>query len=228
MMDNRCSSLCRPICLGVTCQTPPQLLALNASQTGAVQLEDVKVQEANLLAGPVEGVMNRGQGGGAGSVTTSALAVGLAGRAVRNLQEEAAVREDLVETVESFATETDQLRRDLYAVARGRCRWNVRRRDPSEGELAGIAVDSGVPGGIEGGRFRCRASGGAVGARGDVLPRLVLSAAGPAGGPAGIRVFAGRLRTRFDVSVQGYRDQAVICVSCSRSWSTLSFSRRTS
>lgn len=104
---------------GVTCQTPPQLLALNASQTGAVQLEDVKVQEANLLAGPVEGVMNRGQGGGAGSVTTSALAVGLAGRAVRNLQEEAAVREDLVETVESFATETDQLRRDLYAVARG-------------------------------------------------------------------------------------------------------------
>lgn len=213
---------------GVTCQTPPQLLALNASQTGAVQLEDVKVQEANLLAGPVEGVMNRGQGGGAGSVTTSALAVGLAGRAVRNLQEEAAVpggsgRDRRVLRDRDRSASPRPLRGCPW-----RCRWNVRRRDPSEGELAGIAVDSGVPGGIEGGRFRCRASGGAVGARGDVLPRLVLSAAGPAGGPAGIRVFAGRLRTRFDVSVQGYRDQAVICVSCSRSWSTLSFSRRTS
>ncbi|QDU37582.1 Acyl-CoA dehydrogenase [Maioricimonas rarisocia] len=104
---------------GVTCQAPPKLLALNASQTGSVELDRVEVDERNLLAGPVEGVMNRGQGGGAGSVTTSALAVGLTGRAVEELQKEASRRDDLVETVDSLERERDQLRTDLYAVARG-------------------------------------------------------------------------------------------------------------
>lgn len=104
---------------GVSCHTPPRLLALNASQTGPVQLDSVAVDERNLLAGPVEGVMSRGQGGGAGSVTTSALAVGLTRRVVQNLQAEAEVRDDLVETVQSLTAEQNQLRKDLYTVARG-------------------------------------------------------------------------------------------------------------
>ncbi|MFG0335499.1 MAG: acyl-CoA dehydrogenase family protein [Maioricimonas sp. JB049] len=104
---------------GVKCLPPPRLLALNASQTGSVELDRVEVDERNLLAGPVEGVMNRGQGGGAGSVTTSALAVGLTGRAVENLQQEASRRDDLVESVDALQAEWDQLRKDLYAVARG-------------------------------------------------------------------------------------------------------------
>ena len=60
-------------------QPPMRLLALSASQTATLAFNDVRVPRRNLVAGPVEHVMRHG-GGGAGSLTTSALAVGLTSR----------------------------------------------------------------------------------------------------------------------------------------------------
>jgi alkylation response protein AidB-like acyl-CoA dehydrogenase len=68
------------------------LAALRGSLTAEVRCEDVAVDKKWLLAGPAERVLTAGRG--AGSLETSALALGLAGAAVRYLSEEAARRED--------------------------------------------------------------------------------------------------------------------------------------
>lgn len=104
---------------GVAMGDPPQLLALNASQTGSVSLNGVHVPAEMLIAGPVEGVMKQGKGGGAGSVTTSALAVGLAGAALRGLSEEAENRPDLLEVLEPLESERDRLLSALTQSASG-------------------------------------------------------------------------------------------------------------
>ena len=82
---------------GVKCLEPPHLMALNGSRTGSIELHDVRIPKRLLIAGPVEQVMKRGQGGGAGSLTTSALAVGTTKHALRRLQVEAENRPDLTE-----------------------------------------------------------------------------------------------------------------------------------
>lgn len=104
---------------GVVVQSPPRLLALNASQTASIELSEVELERHWLIAGPVEKVMQRGEGGGTGSVTTSALAVGHAAAAIRWLAAEAATRPDLVETHDSFAAECAAISADMRAVARG-------------------------------------------------------------------------------------------------------------
>jgi alkylation response protein AidB-like acyl-CoA dehydrogenase len=104
---------------GVTVQEPVRLLALTASQTASVELRDARVPAKYLLAGPVVDVMKRGVGGGAGSVATSALAVGLTRRAVEHLEREAARRDDLRESVVPLRRELEEVRRDLLAAARG-------------------------------------------------------------------------------------------------------------
>lgn len=90
---------------GVSVEQPPRLLALNASQTGAVRLENVEIDRRFLLAGPDENVMKLGKGGGAGSLTTSALAVGTAEGVLRRLKVEADRRADLVEIYEPLTAE---------------------------------------------------------------------------------------------------------------------------
>ncbi len=104
---------------GVTMQQPAPLLALDASLTGSIALNDVRVNRRFLLAGPVVGVMQQGQGGGTGSVATSSLAIGLAGRSLAYLMRECERRPDLETVVEPFAEEWSALREDLYAAARG-------------------------------------------------------------------------------------------------------------
>jgi len=104
---------------GVTMQEPAPLLALDGSQTGSIRLDDVRVDRRFLLAGPVAGVMQQGQGGGTGSVTTSSLAIGLAVRTLDLLNREADRREDLGTVIEPFSEDLATLRRDLYAAARG-------------------------------------------------------------------------------------------------------------
>ena len=104
---------------GVTMEEPAPLLALNASQTGSIRLEEVRVERRFLLAGPVAGVMQQGQGGGTGSVTTSSLAVGLTGRSLAHLMRESEQRKDLKSVVDPFVEEWTELRQDLYAAARG-------------------------------------------------------------------------------------------------------------
>jgi alkylation response protein AidB-like acyl-CoA dehydrogenase len=106
---------------GVRVQSPVLLLALNGSQTASIDVDQVQVDRRFLLAGPVEGVMQQGIGGGTGSVATSSLAVGLAGRTITLLKAEAEQRDDLWPAVDQFHVELEALRRDLYAAARGKC-----------------------------------------------------------------------------------------------------------
>jgi len=106
---------------GVSMQDPAPLLALNGSHTGSIGIDDVSVDAEFLLAGPIEGVMQKGTGGGTGSVVTSSLAVGLSARTVKLLSEEASRRADLQAAVDQFDAELQELRRDLYAAARGEC-----------------------------------------------------------------------------------------------------------
>jgi alkylation response protein AidB-like acyl-CoA dehydrogenase len=78
-------------------------------------LDNVAVPRDLVLAGPVEGVISRAPSGGTGSVTTSALAVGLASRALNDLETEARQRVDLNEVVAPLRQELDELRTDMYA-----------------------------------------------------------------------------------------------------------------
>ncbi|MFK7817784.1 MAG: acyl-CoA dehydrogenase family protein [Planctomycetaceae bacterium] len=92
-----------------------QLMALNASHTGAVKLSNVLVPTQNVLTGPVEGVMQQGKAIGAGSLTTSSLALGVAGAAIRNLTAEADRRPELEETTVPLADDLQSIREDMYA-----------------------------------------------------------------------------------------------------------------
>lgn len=104
---------------GIEIGDPPELLALNASQTGSVQLKEVAVPNELVIAGPVEEVMKKGQGGGAGSLTTSSLAIGLAASALEGLQIEADKRPDLWEIHRPLANEWRNLQADLLEALSG-------------------------------------------------------------------------------------------------------------
>jgi alkylation response protein AidB-like acyl-CoA dehydrogenase len=104
---------------GVTVCEPVKMLSMTASQTGAVQLERVEVDEKYLIAGPVEGVMKQGRVGGTGSVATSALALGTAAGALSRLQVEAENRPDLVDIHATLAAEREAISADMYTVVRG-------------------------------------------------------------------------------------------------------------
>jgi alkylation response protein AidB-like acyl-CoA dehydrogenase len=88
---------------------PVEMMALNSSQTGSVQLTDVEVSQDEILHGPVEGVMQQGSGGGAGSLGTSVLAAGTTEGMLRHLREEMNRRPDLGEFVEPLTQETSNL-----------------------------------------------------------------------------------------------------------------------
>ena len=92
------------------------LMALNSSRTATVKLNHVFVSLEFLLHGPVENVMNQ-TGGGAGSYTTSALAVGHAANAIRLLREEASRRPELDEILQPFVDEHAVVSADLARAA---------------------------------------------------------------------------------------------------------------
>ncbi|MFP6763254.1 MAG: acyl-CoA dehydrogenase family protein, partial [Planctomycetaceae bacterium] len=94
---------------GVAVQAPAPLLALNASRTASIQLTAVFVPVTDLVAGPVENVMQVA-GGGPGSHTTSALAVGHSVAAVKLLQAEAEQRGELQSSSEQLGSEVRALR----------------------------------------------------------------------------------------------------------------------
>jgi alkylation response protein AidB-like acyl-CoA dehydrogenase len=101
---------------GVTVRNPETLLALNASRTASIQLTEVFVPVADLVVGPVEDVM-KVAGGGAGSHTTSALAVGHSAAAVKLLRAEADKRPDLQAIAKSFESELTALQTSLREAA---------------------------------------------------------------------------------------------------------------
>lgn len=102
---------------GVTIANPPKLLALNESQTGSVEMNDVALDDRWLLAGPMEEVMKRGTGGGTGSLTTSGLAIGAAWGTLNRLKQEAEKRDDLMDTYRPLDEERRKLYNDLLATA---------------------------------------------------------------------------------------------------------------
>jgi alkylation response protein AidB-like acyl-CoA dehydrogenase len=101
---------------GVEIKPAMRLLALSASQTATVALNDVAVPKRLLLAGPVEHVMKQA-GGGAGSLTTSVLALGLSRGVLARLAREAERRPELVPIHQALKAECEEARSDLYAAA---------------------------------------------------------------------------------------------------------------
>jgi alkylation response protein AidB-like acyl-CoA dehydrogenase len=104
---------------GLEVQAPITLMGLNASQTGAIVLKNVRVDRMDLLHGPIVGVMRSGTGGGAGSIGTSALAVGAATGTLRQFAKESQQRSDLAEFVAPLTAECERLTADLTAAALG-------------------------------------------------------------------------------------------------------------
>jgi alkylation response protein AidB-like acyl-CoA dehydrogenase len=101
---------------GVSVGPPLELLALEGSLTAEVRCEQVRLERRWLLAGPVEKVM-QGDRGGAGGLTTSSLALGLAAAAVSFLQREAQARPALAAGAERLAKTLHELREQMYRLA---------------------------------------------------------------------------------------------------------------
>ena len=110
-----------------------ELMALSESATDAVHFDSVSVQSSELIAGPIENVMQAGTGGGAGGLQTSTLAIGLTQAAVEFLQHEAQQRPDLSPVADKLASDVAQLRDVLLKLAaggvamRGQETWNAAR-----------------------------------------------------------------------------------------------------
>lgn len=104
---------------GLQVQTPASLMALNASQTGAVRLENVHVCLDEILHGPVKDVMQQGSGGGAGSLGTSTLALGVTKGALKGIEAEAARRPGLSPFLNSLQGEHAELLSDLRSCTSG-------------------------------------------------------------------------------------------------------------
>lgn len=102
---------------GVSVPPVAELVGLSASHTGPVQCDRVVLSRDWLVAGPIEDVMKQGEGGRPGGFQTSALAIGLAGGAVRFLQDEAAKRPDLLLATDALDVEWHELRGDLLSAA---------------------------------------------------------------------------------------------------------------
>ncbi|HVW00546.1 MAG TPA: acyl-CoA dehydrogenase family protein [Planctomycetaceae bacterium] len=104
--------------VGVRVHAPQPLLALSASQTGAISLDAVEFDARYLVAGPAPHIMQQSSGG-AGSLTTSALAVGVSAAALELLAGEANRRPELQEPTTALLAEAAELRSDLLEAAAG-------------------------------------------------------------------------------------------------------------
>jgi alkylation response protein AidB-like acyl-CoA dehydrogenase len=104
---------------GVRCGPSARLLALGASQTSSMTLHDVAVDAGCLVAGPAPAVMKTGTTGGAGSLGTSALALGLARSTLAHLAREALCRPELGPIHAPLEAEAALLFTDLMRAAGG-------------------------------------------------------------------------------------------------------------
>jgi alkylation response protein AidB-like acyl-CoA dehydrogenase len=107
------------MCPGLTTYLGQRLVALTSSCTDKIELQNVIVQPADVLAGPVANVMQSGGGGGTGGLQTSTLAVGLAIAASKYLKAETAHRRDIADAAQAIESETRALRSSLIALANG-------------------------------------------------------------------------------------------------------------
>ena len=104
---------------GVSVQPPVKLMALNASHTGAVALNSVHIAADEILHGPIHQVMKQGAGGGAGSLGTSALAVGATAGTLHRFRDEVQRRPELAEFTEPMERECQELREGIQLAASG-------------------------------------------------------------------------------------------------------------
>jgi alkylation response protein AidB-like acyl-CoA dehydrogenase len=104
---------------GVTIPKPAQLVGLNASHTGEVRLDRVRLGREWLLAGPEENIMQGTAGAKTGGLQTSTLAVGLSSSAIDFLESEAQRRSDLTKATDELRREHTALEYDLLALAAG-------------------------------------------------------------------------------------------------------------
>jgi alkylation response protein AidB-like acyl-CoA dehydrogenase len=101
---------------GVEVAPAVELLALNGSSTGLVQLRGVRVTLDDLVHEPTPQVLKQGANLTAGSLSTSALALGHAWGAIDDLAEEAQTRPELQEFVAPLQAEVEVLRAELLAA----------------------------------------------------------------------------------------------------------------
>ncbi len=104
---------------GVTVQPPVELMGLSASQTGSVSLKSVFVSDDEILHGPVAKVMSYRSGGGAGSLGTSALALGAAEGTLNQMQDEVRRRPELQQYLAPLQAEAAELALRLERAAAG-------------------------------------------------------------------------------------------------------------
>ena len=104
---------------GVTVPPPEKLVALSASHTGQVRMDQVRVGPDLLIDGPTPEIMKQGTGAKTGGLQTSTLAVGLTRAAVDYLVDEADRRPDLVDPARQLSEQCDCIRDDIVALAAG-------------------------------------------------------------------------------------------------------------
>jgi alkylation response protein AidB-like acyl-CoA dehydrogenase len=104
---------------GVSVPEPAELVGLNASKTGAIRLDHVRLGREWLLAGPEENIMKGAAGAKTGGLQTSTLAIGLSSSAVAILERESEQRPDLQRPTAELRAEVDAHKRDLLAIAAG-------------------------------------------------------------------------------------------------------------
>ena len=104
---------------GILVEPGNQLMALTASQTGAIKCDEVFIEEKFVIAGPQAEVIASGKRGGTGGLQTSTLAIGLATAAVEFIGNESKRREDLKPTHEALRVQLAELENNLLALASG-------------------------------------------------------------------------------------------------------------
>ena len=97
----------------------PAMVALSGSLTAAVALDGVVVAADRLIQQPVLGVMKTGSGPTAGSLTTSALALGHTWHLLDQLVNETRLRPDVQQVCDPLLAQATRLQTDLLAAARG-------------------------------------------------------------------------------------------------------------
>ena len=102
---------------GVEVAPAVDLLALSESSTGPVRLKQVRVAHEDLVHEPTPQVLKQGANLTAGSLSTSALAIGQALGAIEDLADEAVSRPELQEFVGALKAEADGLRDELLHAA---------------------------------------------------------------------------------------------------------------
>lgn len=101
---------------GLTASPGGKLVALSCSCTDRVDLDNVRIQESQIVAGPVENVMKTNSGGGAGGLQTSTLAIGLSMAAADYLGQQAEKRPDLKSVAEKMAADVAALKKVLIEL----------------------------------------------------------------------------------------------------------------